>query len=174
VSEQVTELRRLLDREAALVVRRLRGFTEARYAAAAPPFDSRAAAARHLGEVLAVAGQGVESATAAEAPRWRQLPDLPALALADAVAVTANDLLSALQLPAESVWTPTGRRPAAVVAAGALAEVLLHRRDLDGSPPGAEAAAAALAVLAPAHPPGPRPLLAEAQRRCAAYRPWRD
>lgn len=174
VSAPVSELRRLLDRETALVVRRLRGFTAARYAAAAPPFASRAAVARHLAEALTVAGQGVESAAAPEPPRWRRLPDLPVLALADMVAVTGQDLVRALEPPPPAVWTPEGRRTAAEVAASLLAEVLLHRRDLDGSPPGAEAAAAVLAVLEPARPGTPRELLAAAAARCAAYRPWRD
>lgn len=174
VSAQVAVLRRLLDREAGLVVRRLRGFTESRYAAAAPPLDSRAAVARHLAQVLAVAAQGIESSEAAVPPDWRELPELPVLALADAVAVTANDLGNALQSPPESAWTPAGRRPVAELAAEMLAEVLLHRWDLDGSAPGAEAAAASLAVLVPGQPADAGVLLVQAQLRCPAYRPWRS
>ncbi len=174
VSARVADLRRLLDREAGLVVRRLREFTESRYAAAAPPLESRAAVARHLAQVLAVAAQGTESAGAAEEPDWRVLPELPVLALADAVALTANDLLDALASPPESAWTPDGRRPVSMLAAGMLAEVLLHRRDLDGSAPGAEATAAALDVLVPGQAQGPGLLFAQAQLRCPAYRPWRS
>lgn len=174
VSEQATAVRRLLDREAALLVRRLRGFSEGRYAAAAPPFPSRAEVARHLAGALAVAGQGVECARGSQEPHWRALPDLPVLALADAVAVTANDLAAALELADPVVWTPAGRRSVAEVAAGALAEVLLHRRDLDGSEPGQESAGAVLQVLAPDRERSPRMALAIAADRCAAYRPWRS
>lgn len=156
------------------MVRRLRGFTESRYAAAAAPLNSRAEVARHLAQVLAVAGQGIESADAAGQPSWRPLPDLPVLALADVVAVTANDLLGALESPPVSAWTPAGRRSVVEVAAVVLAEVLLHRRDLDGSAPGAEAAAACLAVLAPGQAQGPGLLFMQAQLRCSAYRPWRS
>lgn len=177
VSVQLAELRRLLDREASLVVRRLRGFTERRLATAAPPLESRAEVARHLAQTLAEAAQGVAATVEDEAPTWRLLPglpELPVLALADAVAVTANDLVEALASPPSSAWTPEGRQPAVEVAAAMLAEVLLHRRDLDGAPPGAEAAEAVLAVLAPGKAPGPRALLAEAERRCPAYEPWRS
>jgi hypothetical protein len=168
VSAQLAGLRRLLDREAGLLVRRLRGFTEARYAAEAPPFASRAAVARHLAQALASTAQDIESAGSNEEPSGRRLPALPPLALADAVAVTANDLVAALE--------PTLTMSVAVdaVAAGALAEVLLHRRDLDGSPPGWESAAAALEVLTPGAVASPRLLLIEAQHRCPAYGPWRS
>jgi len=167
VSAQVEALRRLLEREAAQLVRRLTGFTEARYAAAAPPFGSRAEVVRHLAGLLAQAGSD-------DQPAWRALPDLPALSLADAVAVTAHDLVTALELPGPAVWTPAGRRSPAEVCAGMLAEVVLHRRDIDGSRPGSETAGAVLEVLAPASPRSPAAVLAVAAERCPAYRPWRS
>ena len=174
MSAQVEALRRLLEREAAQLVRRLTGFTEARYAAAAPPFGSRAEVVRHLAGLLAEAGQGVEQAGSDDQPAWRALPDLPALSLADAVAVTAHDLVTALELPGPAVWTPAGRRSPAEVCAGMLAEVVLHRRDIDGSRPGSETAGAVLEVLAPASPRSPAAVLAVAAERCPAYRPWRS
>lgn len=174
MSAQVEALRRLLEREAALLVRRLTGLTEARYAAAAPPFGSRSEVVRHLAGLLAEAGQGIEQAGSEDEPTWRALPDLPALSLADAVAVTAYDLVTALESPGSSVWTVGGRRPPAELCADMLAEVVLHRRDIDGSRPGPETADAVLEVLAPASPRSPAAVLAVAAERCPAYRSWRS
>lgn len=140
----------LLTREIDLLVGRLRDFTPARYAAAALPFADRAGVARHLAQQL-VTFSGSD----------RQLPVLPPLACADLVAVTGADLAAA--------------RPAGEVVAAALAEVLLHRFDLDGSPPGRAAALAVLAVLDPSPPATgataapPERLLALARRRCPAW-----
>lgn len=172
MSDQLGELRRLLGAESELLVRRLRGYTAARYAAAAAPFDSRAGVARHLLEGLALAGQGVEAAAAATEPAWRAVPDLPVLALGDATAVMAHDLVAALASRPAAAWTRGRRRPSLELAAQTLAEVLLHRRDLDGSTPGTEAASAAMAVLAPDRPATPGELLRLAMTGCSAYGPW--
>lgn len=193
------DLLQLLERETGLLVARLRVFTPARYAAAAPPFPSRADAARHLARQLAAAGMGVELAgePAPELAGWRsseavhgrpdptpvagggrpelpelpglpglpELPELPDVALADEIAVTGHDLVTALRT------TPPDRQvdgsTASVLAARLLAEVLLHRHDLDGAAPGRRVAAAVLAVLAPGTPPDR--CLAVARDRCPAY-----
>lgn len=94
----------LLAREAASLVARLRLFTPARWAAAAPSLGSRADVVHHLATWLA--------ARAGEAPG--PLPRLDAdLALPDQLAVTADDLVR------------TGRG-----GPDAVAHLLLHRRDL--------------------------------------------
>ena len=161
-------------REARLVVSRLREFSVARYAVAAPPFASKAAAAHHLAERLALAAQGIEERTATTPPQWRQLPRLADPVLADQVAVTGHDLAlaAAAAEAADPAWVPDrARMPVAAVVAGALAEVLLHRYDLDGLLPGPRGAAAALAELAPGTPPSPQRLLVVARARCPAYPP---
>ncbi len=98
----------LLAREAASFVARLRLFTPARWAAAAPVLGSRADVVHHLCRRLAEA--------AGEAPG--PVPRLDAdLALPDQLAVTADDLVR------------TGRDSAAAVA-----HLLLHRRDVLDEP----------------------------------------
>ena len=89
----------LLAREATSLVARLRLFTPARWAAAAPPYGTRADAVHHLAQWLAdVVG---------EAPV--RLPRLDSdLALPDQLAVTADDLVRA-RLPADDA----GGAPAA-------------------------------------------------------------
>ncbi len=135
----------VLDRELTLLVARLRDFSPTRYAAPAPPFPSRAAALWHLAGFLVRAA-------------WvdRQLPRLPDMALADVVAITGHDLC-AMELTERD-------------AAEALAEVLLHRYEVDSSLPGRRAAEAALRVLEPGVEPSPRRVLVAARARCSAYR----
>jgi hypothetical protein len=134
----------VLERELDLLVRRLRGFTPARYGAAAPPFPTRADAAWHLAQRL------VELAGTPE-----RIPELPVAALPDVLTVVGRDLLETDPDPATT--------------ARALAEVLLHRYDVDGAPPGPHASAQALRVLDPDAAPVPQALLVAARRRCPAY-----
>jgi hypothetical protein len=109
----------LLDREARSLVRRLRVWAPARWAAATPAGPSRADVAHHLAQALAdLAGQ-------ATVPVPRLDDDL---VLPDQLAVTARDLVAS--------------RPAPGVARSATAHLLLHRTDLlaDEVPPGLAAA----------------------------------
>lgn len=152
----------MLERETGLLVARLRVFTPARYAATAAPFPSRADAARHLAGRLATAGLQVEAAADPSDPP--ELPELPDLALADQIAVTGHDLVAALR--ATPPDRPVTGRTAAAVAADLLAEVLLHRHDVDGAAPGRRVAAAVLSVLAPGTTPDR--FLAVARSRCPA------
>src|SRR5207248_11040887 len=91
----------LLDRELSSLVERLRDFTAARYRAGAPPFETRADAAYHLVRVLASLAD----------PAHADVPRLPDLALADQLAVVAQEL--------------TGAERSDDVAARALAEIAL-------------------------------------------------
>ena len=101
----------LLAHEAGSLVARLRLWTPARWAAAAPPYGTRADLALHLAQWLADA--------AGEAPV--RLPRLDSdLALPDQLAVTADDLVRA---------GVDGQQ-----AADAVAHVLLHRADLLDEP----------------------------------------
>ena len=108
----------LLRRESRSLVQRLRLWTPARFAATAPPFGSRADLVHHLAQSLAAA------AARAEGQPWRPLPRLDDLAVADQLAVTADDLVRA--------------GPPDEVARAATAHLLLHRQDLLGEevPPG--------------------------------------
>jgi hypothetical protein len=109
----------LLRRESASLVERLRVWTPARWAAAAPPYGTRGDLAFHLAQAFADAAARLEGG-----PR-RLLPRLDSdLALADQLAVTADDLVRAA--PEDE----TARR--------ATAHLLLHREDLLGEqvPPG--------------------------------------
>jgi hypothetical protein len=112
----------LLRRESRSLVQRLRLWTPARWAAAAPRSGSRGDLAHHLAQSLA------DRAADAEAGPRRPLPRLDDLALADQLAVTADDLVRA---------APPGE-----VARAATAHLLLHRRDLldEDVPPGLAAA----------------------------------
>lgn len=135
----------LLDHELTLLVARLRDFSPTRYAAPAPPFPTRAAAMWHLaGQLVRAAGQN------------RSLPALPDMALADVLAVTGHELCA----------TALTERS----AAAALAEVLLHRYEVDSSLPGGRTAAAVLGELAPDVESTPRRLLPVARAHCPAYR----
>lgn len=109
----------LLRRESRSLVQRLRLWTPARYAAAAPPHGTRGDLVHHLVQALADAAADLEGG-----PR-RAVPRLDTdLALADQLAVVADDLVRAA--------------PPAQVAREATAHLLLHRRDLLGEevPPG--------------------------------------
>ena len=135
----------LLDRESRSLVERLHGFTPARYRAAAPPFESRADAAYH---VL------VELAHLSGAPT--SPPRLHDLALADQLAVVTQDLVAA--------------NPSDETVAASLAEIVLHRRDVDGSTPLPDVAAAVTPVLDATADATPAGLLLLATARCSAYR----
>jgi hypothetical protein len=101
----------LLRRESRSLVQRLRLWTPARYAAAAPPFASRGDLVRHLAQALADRAAELE-----DLPR-RLLPRLDTdLGLADQLAVTADDLVRA--------------QPSRQRAAAAVCHLLLHRHDL--------------------------------------------
>lgn len=100
----------LLRRESRLLVQRLRLWTPARFAAAAPPFGTRGDLVHHLAQALADAAAQQE-----EQPR-RLLPKLDDLALPDQLAVTADDLARAAPPPE--------------VARAAVAHLLVHRQDL--------------------------------------------
>lgn len=102
-------------------------------------------------------------------PRWRSLPRLDTdLVVPDQIAVTAADLLAALvSAGAGDVWHPDGSRVTGLeIAVGCLAELQLHRHDLDGSPPLRDIAAAVLPVLDPGGPVTPAALLIVASARC--------
>ncbi len=168
----------------------------------------RAALAMHVAQVLAAAGVAAEVASpstgdAANPPvagsastslspeagtraavghlHARGWPSVPVHALPDAVAVCANDLAAALaRLPSGAVVDGIPGAPSAEqLAASMLAEVLLHRCDLDGAEPGPQASAVALAVLSPSHGVDPdqvhdiaprRAVLALAATRCPVTR----
>jgi len=121
----------LLRRESRSLVQRLRLWTPARWAAAAPSHGSRADLVHHLAQAFA------DLAADAEAAPRRQLPRLESdLALADQLAVTADDLVRA-GAPAATL------RPAT-------AHLLLHRHDLlqEAVPEGLAAALGTPDVLA--------------------------
>ena len=103
----------LLRRESRSLVQRLRLWTPARYAAAAPPWGTRGDLVLHLAQACADAAADVEGG-----PR-RALPRLDNdLGLADQLAVTSDDLVRAQR----------GDELARAVTA----HVLLHRLDLLG------------------------------------------
>lgn len=94
----------VLAREAAALVTRLRLFTPARWAAALPPYGTRADVVHHLAQALA------DAEGAAPVPLPRLDGDL---SLPDQLAVTADDLVRAGRADAETV-----------------AHLLLHRTEL--------------------------------------------
>jgi hypothetical protein len=116
----------LLAKEVASLVRRLRLWTPARWAATADPWGTRADLGRHLAQWLA------DRAADAEGRPHRVLPVLhPDLLVADQVAVTGDDLVRAA--------------PPADVVADAVAHLLVHRFDLLAEePPASLGGAAAL------------------------------
>lgn len=109
---------------------RLRGLSEARLAAAAPPHASRAAAARATAQTLADAAAGLEARADPMAPTWRTLPELGDLAAGDQLAVTGHDLLTAAQQagPDDHAWARHGRRSAHQMLAEAAAALTALRR----------------------------------------------
>jgi hypothetical protein len=117
----------LLRRESRSLVQRLRLWTPARWAAGAPPHDSRADLVHHLAQDLA------DRAADAEGVLRRVLPRLDSdLGLPDQLAVTADDLVRAA--------------PPVQVARAATAHLLAHRKDLlDEDVPAGLTAALALA-----------------------------
>ena len=132
-----TPLLALLRREAASLVQRLRLWTPARYAAAAAPWGTRGDLVHHLAQSYADLAAWVEGA----APR--PLPRLDTdLALADQLAVTADDLVRS-QLPAYD----------------AVAHLLLHRAELLDEPVPA-------GLVAALGEPDERALLVRARRIC--------
>jgi hypothetical protein len=103
----------LLQRESRSLVQRLRLWTPARYAAAAPPWGTRADLVLHLAQACADAAVHLEGG-----PR-RALPRLDSdLGLADQLAVTSDDLVRA---------GPDDR-----TARRTTAHLLVHRTDLLG------------------------------------------
>lgn len=103
----------LLRRESRSLVQRLRLWTPARYAAAAPPWGTRGDLVLHLAQACADAAADVEGE-----PR-RALPRLDNdLGLADQLAVTSDDLLRA--------------QPGDDLARAVTAHLLVHRLDLLG------------------------------------------
>jgi hypothetical protein len=133
-----------LGRDIERVSDRLRGLSDARLAAAAPPYASRAEAARATAQTLADAAAGLEaerdavvspevSADAGRevgAPVWRELPELIDLSAGDQLAVTGHDLLVAARpsAPDDHVWARHGRRTAHVVLAEAADTLAALRR----------------------------------------------
>ena len=124
---KLAELARDVDR----VSDRLRGLSQARLAAAAPPHSSRAAAARATAQTLADASAGLEAGRDPAEPLWRTLPELDDLAVGDQVAVTGHDLVTAAQgtAPDDDVWARHGRRTARELL-GAAADALAELRRL--------------------------------------------
>ena len=102
----------LLRRESRSLVQRLRLWTPARYAAAAPPYGTRAGLVRHLAQSLA------DLAAELEGGPHRLLPRLDDLGVADQLAVTADDVVRA--------------GPPDDLARRATAHLLVHRADLLG------------------------------------------
>jgi hypothetical protein len=117
-----------LGRDVERVADRLRGLSDARLAAPAPPYPSRAAAARATAQVLADAAAALEAV--GEEPVWRELPELIDLSAGDQVAVTGHDLLAAAQsgVQGDLVWARDGRRTANEVLAEATAALAALRR----------------------------------------------
>lgn len=103
----------LLRRESRSLVQRLRLWTPARYAAAAPPWGARGDLVHHLAQACA------DAAAALEGEPPRALPRLDSdLGLADQLAVTSDDLVRA--------------QPGDDLARAVTAHLLVHRLDLLG------------------------------------------
>jgi hypothetical protein len=109
-----------LEQEVGRLASRLRGLPGSRLGRPFPPHQSRAAAAHALAQSLADLAQGVTERDGT-GPAWRSVPWLGPFVVADQVAVTGQDLLSALvelstadsDPGAAPVWTRGGRAPVA-------------------------------------------------------------
>jgi hypothetical protein len=128
--DEVDRARDELTKDVRRVVDRLRGLSEARLAAEAPPHPSRAAAARATAQALADAAQALEDRDQPDEPVWRQLPPLHDLALGDQLSVTGHDLIAAADdaSPDDPVWARGRRRTAGEVLTGAAAHLGELRR----------------------------------------------
>ncbi|MGZ4611507.1 MAG: hypothetical protein ACXV2H_14725 [Actinomycetes bacterium] len=109
---------------------RLRGLSQARLAAPAPPHATRAAAARATAQRLADAAQGVEERGAPQEPAWRTVPELSDFAAGDQVTLTGHDLLTAVaEVSADAPVGARGcRRTAREVLAAVASDVAELRR----------------------------------------------
>jgi hypothetical protein len=117
----------LLRRESRSLVQRLRLWTPARYAAAAPPWGTRADLVLHLAQACADAAAALEGEPRRTVPRLDSV-----LGLADQLAVTCDDLVRA--------------QPDDDLARAVTAHLLVHRLDLLGEEvPASLASALALA-----------------------------
>jgi hypothetical protein len=121
-----SELARDVDR----VADRLRGLSQARLAAAAPPHASRGAAARVTAQLLADACAGLEAGLNHVTPTWREVPELSDFAAGDQLAVTGHDLVAAAELvaPDDLAWARGGRRTAHELLAAAADALATLRR----------------------------------------------
>ena len=115
ISDRADEVAAALERELARLVERVRPWDARRWGAAclAVPGASRADVGHHLAQQLTAAAQRCEGVGPYELPR------LADQAVAFQLAVCGDDLVRA--------------RPPADVTRALLAEVVLHRSDLDGS-----------------------------------------
>lgn len=94
---EVTALAEELAADVRRVADRLRSLSQARLAAPCPPYDSAADAGRVAAQALADAAAAVAAATfAGAAPVGRELPRLSDFSVGDQVAVTGQDLVTAL------------------------------------------------------------------------------
>jgi hypothetical protein len=117
------------------VADRVRGLSQAKLAAPAGPFASRADGAIEVAQALAEAGQGLADRESADEPAWRRVPRLSDFAVGDQVAVVGHDLLAALDsvAPDEEVWAPerpAARRTALSVVTAAADRLATLRRHL--------------------------------------------
>jgi len=112
------------------VAERLRTLSEAQLAAEAPPYPSRAAGGRAVAQTLADAAQALEERDSGAEPRWRDVPALSDFAVGDQVALTGQDLLTALDSAGreETVWARGCRRTAGEVAADVAGHLAALRR----------------------------------------------
>ena len=123
---------RLLAKEVASLVERLRRWTPSRWEVAAGPWGTRADLGRHLAQALADVAADFQGTSP------RTLPVLhPDLLVADQLAVTSDDLLRLA--------------PSAQVCHDAVDHVLAHRFDLLGEQPPATLGGAASVTRGRAH-----------------------
>lgn len=126
-----------LERELRGLRRRLRESPPAWFLVAAPPFATRGDLAFHVVRRTAATAFGIEWPNRP----FPALPRLPDLSLADQLDVVAADLLAVSSGDeAQLGWL--------------LGELLVHRRQLDGAPPGTAAAALVEELTGTADPAG--------------------